>query len=224
MSKETYSIPQGPTARYDFQRNAITLCTANATAWTIPAAKITALATLRSAYELKYAVANNKNTQSPAATAARDASWKVLEVALIDLYDHNILNNVAIAQVDKVALNIHFNGGNTNLPTPAQTTSPIISLVGEEISVLHVVYSDSSNPSTHYKPANVAFCELCYKVGEPAPTNIAECVERYNVARSHEGIVFAPEQRGKTVFAYARWVNKNGKVGPWGNLVTALIP
>jgi len=105
--KETYCIPAGPTARYDFQRNAVVLGTVNATAWGIPAAKVTNLATLRSAYELKYAVANNRSTQSPTATAARDAAWDALALALVDLYDHNLVNNAAIVPADKLALNIH---------------------------------------------------------------------------------------------------------------------
>lgn len=224
MSKETYSIPSGPTARYDFQRNVVTLATANATAWNISSSKLFAIAPLRTSYELKYGVANNKSTQSPGATAARDAAWDLYEVSLVDLYDHDLLNNTAITAADKDALHIHFLGGNINTPSPAPTTTPIITLVSEEISVLHVVYADSSAPNTHYKPANVAFCELCYKVGEPAPTGIAECTERYNIARSHEGMVFTPDQRGKTIYTYARWVNKNGKFGPWCSLVSALIP
>lgn len=224
MSKETYSIPAGPTARYDFERNAITMGTANATAWGIPATKITNLASLRTTYELKYAVASNKSTQSPSATAARDAAWDALEVSLIDLYDHNLVNNAAISAADKDALHIHILGNNSTAPAPAPSTTPIITLVSEEISVLHVVYADSSAPNTHYKPANVAFCELVYKVGNTPPASITECTERYNIARSHEGIVFTPDQRGKNIYAYARWVNKNGKFGPWTSLVSALIP
>lgn len=224
MSKESYSIPKGPTARYDFQRNAITAFTANVAVWTIPVGKISTIAALRTSYELKYAVANNKSTQSPSATAARDAAWDLLEVALVDIYDHHILNNIAIAPADKELLHVHLIGGGSSSSSPAPTTTPIITLVSEEISVLHVVYSDSSAPNTHYKPANVAFCELAYKIDELPPKTVAECTERYNIARSHEGIVFAPEQRSKTVYAFARWVNKNGKMGPWGNLSSAIIP
>lgn len=99
-----------------------------------------------------------------------------------------------------------------------------MSLVAEEASVLHVIYSDPSAPGTHYKPANVAFCELVYKLGDPVPKNAGECPERYNVCRSHEGIVFTQDQRGKTIYAFARWVNKNGKMGPWSDLVKAIIP
>jgi hypothetical protein len=224
MSNETYCIPAGPTARYDFQRNAITLCVANAAKWTIPETELTAIAALRTVYELKYGVASNSNTQSPAATAAREAAWKPLGSALTDLYDHHILNNPAISADEKESLNVNFRSGGGGPPTPAPTSTPVVRLMCEEISVLHVIYSDSGSTGTHSKPANVAFCELCYKVGDTPPAVIAECTERYNITRSHEGIVFAPAQRGKTIYTYARWVNKNGKFGPWSNMVTALIP
>lgn len=224
MSQESYSIPAGPTARFDFQRNAITLCIANATAWNIPESKLTSIAGLRTAYELKYATANNTKTQSPGATSAREDAWRPLATALKDLYDHHIINNPAITMEFKEALNVNFRSGGGGSPSPAPTSTPLIKLVSNEISVLHVSYSDSQSVNTHSKPANVAFCELCYKVGDPAPSGIAECTERYNITRSHEAMVFAPEQRGKRLHAFARWVNKNGKLGPWSNMVSALIP
>lgn len=71
MTKETYSIPAGPTARYEFQRNAVELCTTNASVWKISTDRLTKIAPLRADYELKYAVTNNPSTQSPGATAAR---------------------------------------------------------------------------------------------------------------------------------------------------------
>ncbi|MEI7675166.1 MAG: hypothetical protein WCJ03_00185 [Bacteroidales bacterium] len=224
MSKESYSIPTGPTARYDFQRNAIETCTANATVWKISADRLTKIAPLRADYELKYSVTNNRSTQSPAATSAREAAWSLLEPALIDLYDHDILNNNDIPADGKNALNIHLTAVGGGTPAAAPNTTPIVTLTAEEISVLHVVFADSASLGSHSKPANVAFCEVVYKLDVPAPTDPAECPERANIARSHEAIVFAPAQRSKTVYAFARWVNRNGKTGPWSGMVTAIVP
>ena len=224
MSKETYSIPTAPNARYDFERNAIDLFVANATAWGIPAEKLTDIGPKRTNYELKYSITNNRSTQSPAATAAREAAWDPLEVGLIDLYDHHVLNNDAISANDKEALHIHLLGSGGSSSAAAPTTTPVVTLAAEEISVLHPVFSDSATPATHSKPANVAFCEINYKIDAPAPATPAECPERANITRSHEAIVFTPAQRGKTVYGFARWVNRNGKVGPWSGLFTAIIP
>lgn len=224
MSKETYSVPVSPTARFEFQRNAVETCIANATLWKISTERLTRLAPLRADYELKYGVTNNKSTQSPSATAARDAAWSVYEVALIDLYDQDILNNNDIPADGKDILHIHYTTSGGGTAASAPTTTPILTLAVEEISVLHVVFADSASPASHSKPANVAFCEINYKIGTPAPTDPSECPERGNISRSHEAIVFAPAQRGKTVYAFARWVNRNGKFGPWSGMVTAIIP
>lgn len=223
MSKETYSIPTGPSTCYDYQKAIINLCAINAAAWGIAIDKLNIIKALSADYELKYNVANNRSTQSPAATAAREASWIPVKEALIDLFNHHLLNNDAISTEDKEALHIHLTKGGGGNIAPAPTTTPIISLTAEEISVLHVVYADSASPASHSKPSSVAFCEVVCKISD-LPASPAECTERYNISRSHESIIFTPEQRGKTLYGFARWVNKNGKQGPWSGLFSAIIP
>ena len=223
MPKETYTIPVNPTEFNDFQGNAIDLCMTNADAWGIPEGTMTAITVKRTDFERKYSVANNKSTRSVANTAARDAAWDLLKMDLVELYDQYILNNADIAAAEKEAMHIHFMAGGGG-STPAPSTTPIVTLTSEEISVLHVNYSDSASPGTHAKPINVAFCELWYKVGGPASTGPNDCPARSNVSRSHERIVFEPDDRGKTVYGYAHWVNKNGKTGPWSGQITAIVP
>lgn len=223
MSKETYSIPTSPTARFDYQRNAVETCTANAGPWKISADRLTKIAPLRANYEIKFAVTNNPSTQSPGATAARESAWSVYEVALIDLYDHDILNNDNIPADGKDALHVHYTGTGGGTSAASPTTTPMVTLSAEEISVLHVVFADSATPGSHSKSANVAFLELVYNVDAPAATP-DDCTQRANITRSHESMVFTPAQRGKTVYAFSRWVNRNGKFGPWSGLVTAIVP
>jgi len=224
MSQEIYHIPKTPTAFFHFQGNAIDLCTANATAWDIPADTLTNIAALQATYVAAYNVVANPATRSPSATAARDAAQEILSAALTELYNTSLVNNAAIDVDYKIALHIHNTGSGTNKPAPAPATSPVIQLISEGISQLFVVYADSATPNKHHKPANVAFAELWYKVGEPAPALPADCPERFNVTRSHEPIQFEPAQRGQACYGFARWVNKNGKTGPWGSVFTEQVP
>jgi hypothetical protein len=147
-----------------------------------------------------------------------------LKPSLVDLYNDYLLNNDAISAADKQALNLYSVSRGGNTPSPSPSTTPIVTLSSEKISVLHVIYSDPSTPASHAKPKGVAFCELWYKIDGAAPTSPEECTENCFISRTHDPIVFSPTQRGKTVFVYARWVNRNGKTGPWSGLVTAIIP
>ncbi|MDD2798499.1 MAG: hypothetical protein PHV20_07905 [Bacteroidales bacterium] len=224
MAKETYSIPVSVAERYEFQRNEFSLCVAHATAWQIPAEKLALIEPLRTSYEEKYALAANRSIRSPATTAARDAAWNALSPYVSDLYDRHLLYNENISAADKEALHIRMTSGGGGSPSPAPTSTPIVNLSSEEISVLHVNYTDSNSSGSRAKPANVVFAEIWYKIDVPAPTMPDECPLSCNISRSHDGIVFSPEMRGKTMFGYARWVNRNGKVGPWGGLFSAIIP
>ena len=70
-----------------------------------------------------------------------------------------------------------------------------------KIPVLHVVCSDSTAQGTHYKPANVAFCELNYKV---ANRHLLEWLSAANV-------IILPDCPKKlylvptSIYAYAYW-------------------
>lgn len=224
MSKETYTIPKLLNDRYDFANNVVTLCTENATVWNIPAEVITAITPLLTDYRLKYDVTSNKSIRNLAATTAREASWDKLEIGLTDLYNYYLLYNNAITAADKEILHIHPITPGGYSPSPAPTTTPVVTFTTEEISMLRVVYSDSSATGTHYKPKNVSFCEVWYKVDAPAPAIPDDCPSSCNISRSHNAILFSTQERGKTVYGFARWVNRNGKVGPWSGMFTAIVP
>ena len=60
MAKEIYKIPLSPTEFFDFQGNAISLCTTNASAWGISEGKMQVITANSTDFERKYGVANNK--------------------------------------------------------------------------------------------------------------------------------------------------------------------
>ena len=223
MSQETFSIPFGPSVQHEFAANAVKLVTAKAKEWDVPDAMVTKLTASFTNYDAKYATTSNPITRSPAATTARNTAWEVVKADLNDLYKHYLLNNDAITPDEKEALYINESAGGGAV-TPAPSTMPIVVLTSEGSGALHVIYSDSSAPGTHYKPDNVVFCELRYQVGGTAPATPADCNETANITRSHAALQFEFQDRGKTVYLFARWVNRNGKTGPWSNMQTGLVP
>jgi len=175
---EIYSIPTSPTAFFNYEQSINAYLVAATTRLTLPAAKMTAIAAKQALYEPAYRITANSGTQNPVTTADRDQKAADLQLLMVDLLDHNIINNLLLTDADRAALHINSTSGRGGTVTPASTTAPIISLVTEEQGAIHVIYSDPAAPGTHYKPAGVAFCELCYKVGDPAPATVAECTER----------------------------------------------
>ena len=224
MAKESYTIPRLLAEKFSFQHSLTELVIAKATAWGIPeevAQKVQAQSTT---YETKYELVSNRQVQSPSLTADRNASWNDLKGTIVNLYQDYLLDNDAISAADKETLYIHEVNSGYYSRYEAPKTSPAITLSTEDVSVLHVNYTTSLSSKSHRKPDGVIFCEVACKIGGDAPANITECIDHYNISHSHQSIVFNPDQRGSKVFAYARWVNRNGKNGPWSNQITAIIP
>ena len=224
---DTYRVYLGVHSFFDQQQFVVDRTIEKAIAWGVDTPRLTAISPARTLYELYFKVTANPSTQSPAATAMRNAAFDKYLVLIKDLYDHCLINNDAISAEDKLALNIHTPaGGSTAKKEVEIITTPVVMPVSEEIAVLHFVYSDSASLTTHSKPAGVAFLEIYAKEGlsTAPPATPSDCLLRYNITRNHEAITFEPEERGKTFFGFARWVTAKGKAGPWGGMFSAIIP
>lgn len=224
MEKESYRIPSKPLDCFEVSNTVLRMITESGEKWGVPRSVTTDFTTVMADYNSNYQVANNRSTQSPGATAARNASWSPVKVQLTEIYNNYFLNNPAISVSDKEILGINIINQGGKAPFPAPTSTPNVTLSSEQISILYVVFSDSATPNSHAKPEGVAFCEICYKIDGVAPVTPEECPLNKYISRSHEPLVFEPSQRGKVVYLYARWVNRNSKTGPWSGVFTSIIP
>ncbi len=226
MTSESISIPTAVVEFHDFLKTTIDLCTTNETLWKVPPTKLTAMAPAQLVYENFYSITANKQTRNMAATAARNQMWDKLDIGLRDLFSTCLLNNEAITAEDKAALGIKITDSNQKALGKAPVSTPVTSFSSEEISSLHAVFSDSNNTDSHAKPHGVGYMEIAAKMGLPtaAPASVADCTLRYHVSRNHEPIEFEDTDRGKTFFAYCRWVMTNGDSSPWSGMVSAIIP
>ena len=224
MKQAIFSFPAQQSDFFSFERNAYKIIFPNAEAWNISLARLTTYTKLVDEFEKTYIIADNIESQNPLATRARNAAAELLKEALSEIYEKNIVYNDAVSADMKAALHIHYIEGNGGTILPAPRTTPIVSLKSKEISILHFYFSDTATPSTHAKPAGVAFCEFVYKMELPAPETQKDCFDRLYIPRSNFLIVFEQEQRGQKIFGFARWVNKNSKFGPWSDLITAIVP
>jgi len=224
MKQSIFSFPVSPSEFFGYQRSAFQIISPKADDWDIQTDRMTNFTTRHIAYEDAYLVADNSGLQNPIATKARDDAALLLKETLSEIYLKNIINNDLVDERSKESLHIHLLEGNTGIAWPAPATIPNITLALKEISTLRFIYSDSATPSTHAKPDGVGFAEFAYTIGLPMPATAKDCPEKYYISRSNTLLVFGQEQRGQTIYGFARWVNKNSKTGPWSGIITAIIP
>ena len=226
MVSESISIPTGVAAFFEFEKYVIAQCITNETLWGVPAPKLLSIASTKTVFENFYAITFNKQTRNVASTAARDQMWDKLELAIRDLFNTCLLNNPAITAEDKAALGIKITDSSQKTSGKVPVTTPVTSFTSEEISVLHVIIADSNNTDSHAKPHGIGYMEIAAKldIATAAPASVADCTLRYHVSRNHEPIEFEDTERGKTFFAYSRWVKTNGDSSPWSGMVSAIIP
>ena len=65
---------------------------------------------------------------------------------------------------------------------------------------------------------------IYYTVSDTPVTDQAELSLSRLATRSPVNLIFESTQRGKTVYIAARWQNRRGELGPWSEIVSAIIP
>jgi hypothetical protein len=105
--------------------------------------------------------------------------------------------------------------------TPTAQVTVETYLVGRHELGVKLVYV-TGNPAD---PANKGY-RIWYSVaapGEPPPPNPQDLRESFYTKRKKDLLEFAFEDSGKAAF-FAAQIENEGKKGPWGPVVSALIP
>ncbi len=192
-------------------------------AWGITQEEIDALMALLVIYDEKYRATSNPSLQNPSTTAARDAAWDNLWPKALVFYTRFLQYNDLISAEDQEALGISERAIPVKRSIPAPTTLPDVKIEIESPASIILRHRQEEAPF-RAKPYGVAFCDVRMKIGGEAPVSVSECTEEYNLLEQREQVSFDYSQRGQTIYCFARWVNHNGKKGPWTGLFTAIIP
>jgi hypothetical protein len=109
----------------------------------------------------------------------------------------------------------------TAIPVP---TSRPIGRLESNIGLRHIVqWADDQTPHARRKPEGVHGCELCLKIGDPAPVDDSTATHRVVDTATPYVYDFDPADAGKTAYWMLRWVNPKGEAGPWGVVVSGKI-
>ena len=194
---------------------------AKAAGWGIPPAVLTGQDGLTAAAETALDTARNETTRTPVANAQRKAAFGALSANMRDIKRRYFLEP-PLTDADLISLGLKPHDG-----TPTQSGTPTAQVIIETFLVgrhelgFKIIYV-TGNPND---PANKSYRVWFKKTapGEAAPTGPEQLTESFSTKRKKDVIVFDYGDSGKTVH-FAVQIENDGKKGPWGPLVSALIP
>jgi len=172
-------------------------------------------------YTPLYAASVAKTTKNEVTTTNREENQLLFAPALVKVFNKFLINNPAISAADKLAMGIHEMGA-PGAPVPPPTQAPIVT-ISYDAPLQHIVKMRNAATNRIGKPKGVGFMEMWYKIGDPAPTGLADANLKININKSGQTITYLLSQKGMTVYFFARWVTKKGEYGPWGAYFSAVI-
>jgi hypothetical protein len=195
--------------------------TAQAAAWSIPADALTGLDALYQAADSALATAQNETTRTTVANAQCRAAFEAMAEKMRDVKRRYFLEP-PLTDADLISLGlkprdtIHTLSG-----TPTAQVTIETYLVGRHELGIKIVYV-TGNPAD---AANKGY-RIWYSVtgaGETPPETPQDLRESFYTKRKQDLMEFDFGDSGKTAI-FAVQIENEGKKGPWGPMVSALIP
>jgi hypothetical protein len=187
------------------------------TAWGIPADKFTALGTAYSEAKILFDKAASSE-RTAVITAQCQTAFKVMTDTMRDFKRRYFLSP-PLADADYVRLGLKIPD---HIPTPSGDPTAQVTietyLVGRHELGIKIVYLTGNPDDKGYR--------IWYSViaqGETPPANPEELRRSFYTMRKKDVMEFEYGDSGKTAY-FAVQVENDGKKGPWGPLISALIP
>lgn len=198
------------------------LITANPTTYGLQAADAVVIAAANAPWQAAYLVAVNPGTRTTVTIAAKNAA-KVAFITLARTYASQIRINPGVANADKLDLGLNL-PNNSPSPIPPPATWPILAVPTAGPALHEIRFADSSSPASRAKPPLVVQMQLFRGVGvapivDPALTQFLAGVTK----NPYQSVFTDPTDAGKVATYFARWLNRNGEVGPWSAPVSMIV-
>ena len=219
--KNSVTVPNKPVAFDTYQNSAEPIMEAKATAYGILPAAITAIILIKEKWDGLVAICDSGSTKGPGATANRNKYFPTYRNAILSILNLYLVDNDNVTAADKLTFNIHTPlGSKTSIPAPSSTVHGIVSYMEPLAQYFNFVDTVSGKKG---KPAGVAFVELRYVVDTVAPASVFACPLSIYVCRNNLKALFVSSEVGKKAYYYGRYINRNGKMGPWCAMFSATI-
>jgi hypothetical protein len=221
MPKSTDWFPTSRTAQLNMAKEWIAVLHARGVSWNIDSARISELEDLAEDAETTLAAAQNEATRTPVATAKCKTAFDALAAFMRDIKRRNFYEP-PLTDSDMISLGLKPPAGT---PAPSGTPTAQVTvetyLVGRHELGVKIVYATGSPDDRANKGYRIWYSVAAQ--GEAAPVNPDDLRKSFFTKRKKDVIEFGFGDSGKTCYMAAQ-VENDGKKGPWGPLVSALIP
>ncbi len=206
-----------------FQSNLLAIVQTNIVAWGIPQADFAAVTTTQTAWQTSFARASNKQNRTSADVQAKDDNRHVHEKAIRNFIAQWLTHNPKVPDSERERMGLTVRD-KKRTATTAQGMSLPVATVDFSVALQHTInFADINANGSKAKPAGIHGCEIWHKIGDPAPTDIAEFTYLATDTATPYVATYTSAAAGKTVYYRLRWVNTTGTAGPWNSVVSAMV-
>ena len=209
----TFSIPTLPSDFNDYQDNVVPVMNAKANEYVILPKALSDLAPMKIKWDELVAACISENTKGLGATANRNAYQPIYSSAIENIIILYLLNNTSVIPSDKLTFHIKEEIV-SRFSTPAPTSTVMGKVIYKE-SLAHYFKLIDTESNKAKRPDETAFTELRYCVGLVPPYSVHDCNESEFINNANRKVQFTAADEGKFAYYFGRYVNKNGKKGPW---------
>ncbi|MDR1249449.1 MAG: hypothetical protein LBK63_09130 [Treponema sp.] len=214
-------LPKGRAEQLSMAKDWFGVSSAEASDWHIPNTAVTNFRALITAAETALETAQNETTRTPVANAQCREAFDALIDFMRDFKRRYFLTP-PLLDSDLISLGLKPHDTHPT-PSPAPTAQVAVEtyLVGRHELGVRITYVTGSPDD----PANKGY-RIWHSVaapGETPPANPEELRKSFYTQRKKDLIEFDFGDSGKTAF-FAVMIENDGKKGPWGPIVSALIP
>lgn len=128
---------------------------------------------------------------------------------------------VTNGQLEEMGFPPRRSGGNAHHPVDKTFIDLNVVPIGN--LVLNVAFEDRDTGKSNV-PYYLTGAVIYYFISDTPITSQELLAYSRLATRSPFELVFDPTERGKTVYLAARWQNRRGELGPWSEIVSAVIP
>ncbi|MDR1381955.1 MAG: hypothetical protein LBJ47_10835 [Tannerella sp.] len=223
MKKKNY-VPTREAEFYSWSKNLVKVSGERAEMWQIPLPATVKLSGSFELYDLKYRIAIDPATRTPAAVQDKNDMRKDFTVDLRSFSKSHLLYNQLLTNADRDLLGLPIPDPRpTPIPPPKSMPEGRVDTSIHLRHLLHVVDTVEVRPRGGL-PDGVAGFEAWRFEGEGMPAG--ESAFSYVTTSTTTSLVidYALADAGKTVWYRFRWINARNQPGPWSEMINAVIP